>query len=70
MHTELLYIETAENEIVIPAIGVNLQVRIAPAATEGRATLIETTDAPGYGPPMHRHERDSRANQQGDLYVQ
>jgi quercetin dioxygenase-like cupin family protein len=59
MHTELLFTETAENEIVIPAIGVNLQVRIAPAATQGRATLIETTDAPGYGPPMHRHERET-----------
>lgn len=59
MHTELLYTETAENDIVIPAIGVNLLVRIAPAATQGRATLIETTDAPGYGPPMHRHERET-----------
>jgi quercetin dioxygenase-like cupin family protein len=59
MNTELLHIETAESAIVIPAIGLNLQVRIAPAATGERATLIESTDAPGYGPPMHRHARET-----------
>jgi quercetin dioxygenase-like cupin family protein len=47
------------NTIDIPAIGVNVQVRIAPTATGNKATLIETSDAPGYGPPMHRHERET-----------
>lgn len=47
------------NTIDIPAIGVNVQVRIAPAATGNKATLIETSDAPGYGPPLHRHERET-----------
>jgi len=35
------------NTIDIPAIGVNVQVRIAPTATGNKATLIETSDAPG-----------------------
>ncbi|WP_144107583.1 cupin domain-containing protein [Paraburkholderia sp. BCC1886] len=47
------------NTIDIPAIGINVQVRIAPTATGNKATLIETSDAPGYGPPMHRHERET-----------
>jgi quercetin dioxygenase-like cupin family protein len=47
------------NTIDIPAIGVSVQVRIAPAATGNNATLIETFDEPGYGPPMHRHERET-----------
>ncbi|WP_158940391.1 cupin domain-containing protein [Burkholderia sp. S171] len=47
------------NTIDIPAIGVNVQVRIAAAATGNKATLIETSDEPGYGPPMHRHERET-----------
>jgi quercetin dioxygenase-like cupin family protein len=59
MNTDLLQTETTQNAIVIPAIGLNLQVRVAPAATGKRATLIETTDAPGYGPPMHRHQRET-----------
>ncbi|WP_245254061.1 cupin domain-containing protein [Paraburkholderia sp. LEh10] len=32
-----------------------MKVRISPKATGGRFTLIETTHAPGYGPPLHRH---------------
>ncbi|WP_036026120.1 cupin domain-containing protein [Paraburkholderia dilworthii] len=47
------------NTIDIPTIGVNVQVRIGPAATGNKETLIETSDEPGYGPPMHRHERET-----------
>jgi quercetin dioxygenase-like cupin family protein len=36
-----------------------LTVCIEPSATDGRATLIQTIDAPGYGPPMHRHQRET-----------
>jgi quercetin dioxygenase-like cupin family protein len=50
---------TMGSTIAIPAIGVNVQVRIAPTATGNKATLIETTDEPGYGPPQHRHERET-----------
>ena len=51
--------KTLDSVISIPAIGVTVQVRIAPTATENKATLIETTDEPGYGPPQHRHERET-----------
>jgi quercetin dioxygenase-like cupin family protein len=47
------------NAIHIPAIGLDLKVCIEPSATQGRATLIETHDAPGFGPPMHRHENET-----------
>ncbi|MFM0202815.1 cupin domain-containing protein [Paraburkholderia fungorum] len=50
---------TVNSTIAIPAIGVKVQVRIAPTATGNQATLIETTDESGYGPPQHRHERET-----------
>jgi quercetin dioxygenase-like cupin family protein len=59
MKPDTFHTESAANAISIPAIGLSLQVRIAPDATEERATLIESTDAPGSGPPMHRHERET-----------
>jgi hypothetical protein len=46
--------------IIIPAIGLELLVHVPEGATEGALTVIETTDAPGFGPPKHRHiETDS-----------
>ncbi|MEX3973765.1 cupin domain-containing protein [Paraburkholderia caribensis] len=48
-----------DSAIHIPAIGLDLKVCIGPSATQGRATLIETRDAPGFGPPMHRHENET-----------
>jgi quercetin dioxygenase-like cupin family protein len=47
--------QRAAAPIVIPSIGVDIEVCIGPAATAGAATLIRTTDAPGFGPPLHRH---------------
>jgi quercetin dioxygenase-like cupin family protein len=41
--------------IQIPAIGLDLRVRVPPDTTGGVLTAIETTNAPGYGPPLHRH---------------
>ncbi|AQH02477.1 cupin [Burkholderia sp. KK1] len=49
----------ADRAIHIPAIGLDLKVCIEPSATQGRATLIETRDAPGFGPPMHRHGNET-----------
>jgi quercetin dioxygenase-like cupin family protein len=49
----------SDNAIHIPAIGLELKVCIEPSATQGRATLIETRDAPGFGPPMHRHQNET-----------
>jgi quercetin dioxygenase-like cupin family protein len=44
-----------ESPIKIPAIGLDLFVRVPPAATEGEFCFIETINAPGKGPPLHRH---------------
>jgi len=44
-----------ESPIKIPAIGLDLFVRVPPAATGGEFCFIETINAPGKGPPLHRH---------------
>lgn len=44
-----------EPPILIPAIGLDLRVRVPPDTTGGALTSIETTNAPGFGPPLHRH---------------
>jgi quercetin dioxygenase-like cupin family protein len=59
MQADVLQSQASGSPIAIPAFGVQLQVRIAPAVTQARATLIETIDAPGFGPPQHRHERET-----------
>jgi Cupin domain len=41
--------------VAIPAIGLDLLVRMPSSATDGAFCLIETTNAPGFGPPLHRH---------------
>ena len=44
-----------EAPILIPQIGLDLRVRVQPGTTDGALTCIETTNAPGFGPPLHRH---------------
>ena len=44
-----------EPPIAIPAIGLELFVRLPPDAGGGRFCVIETINAPGFGPPLHRH---------------
>lgn len=44
-----------EAPISIPAIGLDLFVRMPPASSDGTMTVIETINAPGFGPPRHRH---------------
>lgn len=39
----------------LPAIGLTLYVRVPPEATANQFTIIETINAPGFGPPLHRH---------------
>lgn len=41
--------------IKIPAIGLDLFVRMPPEASAGEFCFIETINAPGAGPPRHRH---------------
>lgn len=45
-----------ETPIFIPQIGLTLLVRVPPDTTGGTLTSIETANAPGYGPPLHRHQ--------------
>jgi quercetin dioxygenase-like cupin family protein len=44
-----------ETPVLIPQIGLELRVRVPPEATGGVLTSIETINAPGFGPPLHRH---------------
>ena len=44
-----------EAPISIPAIGLDLFIRMPPASSDGTMTVIETINAPGFGPPRHRH---------------
>lgn len=44
-----------EQVIRIPAIGLDLTVRVAPSVTGGAYCFIDTVNAPGFGPPRHRH---------------
>lgn len=40
---------------VIPALGLTLRVLLEPEDTGRELTIIETVNAPGFGPPFHRH---------------
>jgi quercetin dioxygenase-like cupin family protein len=44
-----------EPPILVPAIGLELSIRLPPASTQNAMTVIETVNAPGFGPPRHRH---------------
>ena len=44
-----------ETPIKIPAIGLELFVRLPPAASAGEFCFIDTINGPGKGPPLHRH---------------
>ena len=44
-----------EPPILLPAIGLELRVRLRPAATGGALAVIETRHATHSGPPLHRH---------------
>src|SRR5215475_7130223 len=43
------------NPLKIPALGLDLTVRVPPNMTGGELTWLETVNAPGFGPPLHRH---------------
>jgi quercetin dioxygenase-like cupin family protein len=45
-----------EPPIRVPAIGLDLFVRLPPAVSAGEFCFIETVNAPGKGPPLHRHK--------------
>ncbi|HEY0184084.1 MAG TPA: cupin domain-containing protein [Rhodopila sp.] len=55
MTFSFLHSSRNETPILIPQIGLDLLVRVPPDTTGGVLTSIETTNAPGFGPPLHRH---------------
>lgn len=48
--------KSTEEVIKIPAIGLELGVRVDPSTTGGAFCFIDTVNAPGFGPPRHRHK--------------
>lgn len=44
-----------EDTIQIPAIGLELRVRLPNRISGGTVEIIETINAPGFGPPLHQH---------------
>lgn len=55
MSISFLHSHGTEPPIRIPAIGLDLFVRMPPAASADAFCFIETINAPGKGPPRHRH---------------
>lgn len=55
MHVSFVHSRGALAPIKIPAIGLDLFVPFPPAASGGEFCFIETINAPGFGPPRHRH---------------
>jgi quercetin dioxygenase-like cupin family protein len=55
MSIEFIHSSGAEPPIRIPAIGLDLHVRMAGSVSGEAFTFIETTNAPGAGPPRHKH---------------
>jgi quercetin dioxygenase-like cupin family protein len=56
MTIQISHSKATEEVIHIPAIGLQLSVRVDPATTGGEFCFIDTVNAPGFGPPRHRHE--------------
>jgi len=55
MSFSFLHSRADEPSIDIPAIGLSLRVSLPPLSSDGAMTAIETVNAPGFGPPLHRH---------------
>jgi len=56
MAYSFLHSTAADPELTIPEIGLGLKVRMDPSMSNGAMTIIETENAPGFGPPLHRHK--------------
>ena len=44
-----------ERPLEIPALGLKLSVRLPQEVSGGAITIMEQVNAPGFGPPLHRH---------------
>jgi len=47
--------QDSDHVVSIPAIGLDLRVRVPSSQTNGVASFIETSHLPGFGPPLHSH---------------
>jgi quercetin dioxygenase-like cupin family protein len=48
-------IDGSDSKLDIPNLGLELRVRLPPGASGDAMTVMETVNAPGFGPPLHRH---------------
>ncbi|HTH98476.1 MAG TPA: cupin domain-containing protein [Stellaceae bacterium] len=55
MSVSFLHSHGSRSPIKIPEIGLDLFIRMPPEASGGEFCFIETINAPGAGPPRHRH---------------
>jgi quercetin dioxygenase-like cupin family protein len=55
MPFETWHSQSREAPIRVPAIGLELTVRLPSEASGHALTVIDTINAPGFGPPLHRH---------------
>lgn len=55
MSVRFLHSRGSSQPIAIPAIGLDLFVHMPPSSSDGVLSVIETINAPGKGPPRHRH---------------
>ena len=45
----------AAEPLLIPGMGLELRVTLPPTVSGDSLVLMETVNAPGFGPPLHRH---------------
>jgi quercetin dioxygenase-like cupin family protein len=45
----------SDSKLDIPTMGLELTVPLSQSASGGALTVLETINAPGFGPPLHRH---------------
>jgi quercetin dioxygenase-like cupin family protein len=56
MAFQFVHSKVNEDRMVrIPAIGLELTVRLSEDASGGLLNVMDTVNAPGFGPPLHRH---------------
>ncbi|TMV07846.1 cupin domain-containing protein [Ruegeria sediminis] len=55
MPFHFLHSRLSDAPLHIPEIGLKLHVRMEPSDSDGSMSIIETENAPGFGPPLHRH---------------
>ncbi len=54
MTSSLWHSGGTEAPICVPEMGMELRVRLPPPLSDGAVTVVDSTSAPGRGPPLHR----------------